>query len=151
MSQFTGLLSARGLGSMGVVTPVDVTPNPVNYPDSLNIQATQRTTIGQQITGISSTITLKVNTDGNLYSWEYGINSTDTEPSSWTSIGIVSGVPGDTSSFTVSNNDWLFFRYFIITDNLCTLYTASVINVSDGNAVLDTWQAQLRSRSTPCP
>ena len=124
----------------------------MNWPDSLNIQQTSRTTIGQQITGIASTITLKVNSaDGNMYNWNYGINSTNTEPSSWTNIGIIAGVGGDSSSFTVSNNDWLFFQYSISTDNICTIYTASVINVSDGNAVLDTWQAQLRSRSTPCP
>lgn len=129
-----------------------VTPNPIDYPDSLQDTRTQRTTIGQQITGISSTITLKVNSaDGYLYSWEYGINSTNSTPSSWTSIGITAGVGGDTSSFTVSNNDWLFFRYYILTQDLCTLRTATVINVSDSNAVLDTWQAQLRPRAAPCP
>ena len=160
MSQFTGLLSATGLESMGVVTPVPstVTPNPIDYPDSLNISVTQRTTIGQQITGISSPITLKINSaDGNLYSWQYAINSTDSEPAYdsplWTNILFANAPPylGDTETFTVSNNDWLFFKYTVNTIDVCTLWTASLINVSDGNAVLDTWQAQLRPRSGSCP
>jgi hypothetical protein len=142
---------------MGVVTPADVTPNAVNWPDSLNNSVTQRTTIGQQITGIASPITLKVNSaDGNLYSWQYAINSTDSTPDAesplWTTILFANAPPylGDTETFTVSNNDWLFFRYTVITVDLCSLWTASVINVSDNNAVLDTWQAQLRPRNGSC-
>lgn len=151
MSQFTGLLSATGLGSMAVVTPVDVTPNAVDWADKTQTTVTWNTTNGQQITGISGTITLKLNVDtNNLYGVEYGTNSTDSEPSSWTYIPFSSGDSGDTATFTVSNNDWLFFRYTHQTSTLCVLSTVSVINVSDGNTVLDTFQTRLRSRSTPC-
>lgn len=153
MSQFTGLLSATGLGNMAVVTPVDVTPNAVDWADKTQTTVTPNTTNGQQITGISGTITLKLNVDtNNLYGVEYGTNSTDSEPSSWTSITPTDPFgPGDTNTFTVSNNDWLFFRYTHQTSTLCVLSTVSVINVSDGNTVLDTFQTRLRSRSTPCP
>jgi hypothetical protein len=152
MSQFTGLLSATGLGSMGVVTPVDVTPNAVNWTDKTQTTTPQNQTNGQQITGIGSTITLKLNVDtNNLYAIDYGINSTDSLPSSWTRISNTDPFSGDTDTFTVSNNDWLFFQYTHQTSPLCVLSTVSVINVSDGNAVLDTFQTRLRSRSTPCP
>lgn len=153
MSQFAGLLSATGLGSMSVVTPVDVTPNAVNWSDYTTPTVTNITTNGQQITGISGTITLKLNVNtSNLTNISYGINSTNSTPSSFISIG--SGYPfgpGDTSTFTVSNNDWLFFNYQFDYNYLCVLTTVSVINVSDGNTVLDTFQTQLNGRGSPCP
>jgi hypothetical protein len=153
MSQFTGLLSATGLGSMSVVTPVDVTPNAVNWSDNITTTVTNITTNGQQITGISGTITLKLNVNtSNLTNISYGINSTNSTPGSF--ISITSGYPfgpGDTSTFTVSNNDWLFFNYQFDYDYLCVLTTVSVINVSDGNTVLDTFQTRLNQRGSPCP
>ena len=154
MSQFTGLLSATGLGSMVVVTPAaDVTPNAVNWSDDITTTVPNTTTNGQQITGISGTITLKLNVNtSNLTNISYGINSTNSTPSSFISIG--SGYPfgpGDTSTFTVSNNDWLFFNYQFDYDYLCVLTTVSVINVSDGNTVLDTFQTRLNLRGSPCP
>lgn len=152
MSQFTGLLSATGLGNMGGVTPVDVTPNAVDWSDFTTSSPAQNDTIGQQITGIASTITLKVNSvDGKLSGWHYGINSTNSTPSSWTYIPFASGGSGDTVTFTVANNDWLFFRLDVDYSVTCVYYTASIINVSDNNTVLDTFQARLRPRSTPCP
>jgi hypothetical protein len=153
MSQFTGLLSATGLGSMSVVTPVDVTPNAVNWSDNITPTVTNIITNGQQITGISGTITLKLNVNtSNLTNISYGINSTNSTPSSFTSI--TSGYPfgpGDTSTFTVSNNDWLFFGCQFDYFYFCVLTTVSVINVSDGNTVLDTFQTQLNPRGNPCP
>lgn len=141
-----------GLGSMGIITPSDVTPNTVNWTDKTQTTITQNQTNGQQITGITNTITLKLNVDtNNLYAISYGINSTDSLPSSWTQISNADPFSGDTDTFTVSNNDWLFFQYTHQTSPLCILSTVSVINVSDGNAVLDTFQTRLRSRSTPCP
>ena len=153
MSQFTGLLSATGLGSMVVVTPVDVTPNAVNWSDDITTTVPSITTNGQQITGISGTITLKLNVNtSNLTQISYGINSTNSYPSSFTII--TSGYPfgpGDTSTFTVSNNDWLFFDCYFDIDYLCVLTTVSVINVSDGNTVLDTFQTRFNQRGNPCP
>jgi hypothetical protein len=152
MSQFTGLLSATGLGSMSVVTPVDVTPNAVNWSDNITTTSAIVDTNGQQITGISGTITLKLNVDtNNLNALYYGINSTNSTPSSWTSITPTYPFGGgDTSTFTVSNNDWLFFQYSFDYYNFCVLTTVSVINVSDANAVLDTFQVRLNLRGTPC-
>jgi hypothetical protein len=153
MSQFTGLLSATGLGSMSVVTPVYVTPNAVNWSDNITTTVPDAITDGQQITGISGTITLKLNVNtSNLTNIYYGINSTNSTPSSF--ISIASGYPfgpGDTSSFTVSNNDWLFFAYDFDYEYFCVLTTVSVINVSDGNTVLDTFQTRLNQRGSPCP
>jgi len=152
MSQFTGLLSATGLGSIAVAAPASVTPNAVNWLDKTQTTVTTNSTNGQQITGISGTITLKLNVDtDNLYDISYGVNSTDSTPTSWTAITSYPFGPGDTDTFTVSNNDWLFFAYLHATSPLCILSTVSVINVSDGNAVLDTFQTRLRSRNTPCP
>jgi hypothetical protein len=138
---------------MAVVTPVDVTPNAVNWSDNITTTSAIVNTNGQQITGISGTITLKLNVDtNNLNALYYGINSTNSTPSSWTNIayGSPGFGPGDTSTFTVSNNDWLFFQYSFDYNNLCVLTTVSVINVSDANAVLDTFQVRLNLRGTPC-
>lgn len=159
MSQFTGLLSAKGLGSMGVVTPVDVTPNAVNWTDILQSSQTIQITNGQQITGISNTITLKlnVNTD-NLYILAYNIRAAESPAPGYDSLDWVyltyNGSPaygGDTNTFTVSNGDWLWFLFNFDYNNTCVTSTVSVINVSDGNAVLDTFQTQMRPRGSFCP
>jgi len=154
MSQFTGLLSATGLGSMAVVTPVDVTPNAVDWPSSPpNYSTPTVVTIGQQITGIANSITLKLNFDNPvMYYISYGTNTSNTEPSSWTTLHSGGNFSGDTTTFTVSNNDWLFF-YMFMDYNLpyCSPVTISVINVSDGNAVLDTFTYKLAARGSSCP
>lgn len=153
MSQITGLRSVFGLGSMGVVTPAaSFTPNAVNWTDINTTTPAQNPTIGQQITGITSTITLKVNTvDSNLYGWHYGIESTNSTPSSWTYIPFVNGQDGDTVTFTVANNNWLFFMVTITYGVTCVYRTASIINVSDNNTVLDTFQVRLAPRGSSCP
>jgi len=157
MSQFTGLLSATGLGNMSVVTAVDVTPNAVNWTGNIQNTGTVWITNGQQITGIASTITLKLNVDtDNLYGLAYAIRAAespapDYNSMDWISITSADPFTGDTNTFTVSNNDWLWFYYYHQTSPVCVLSTVSVINVSGGNAVLDTFQTRLRSRSTPCP
>jgi hypothetical protein len=153
MSQFifTGMSSITGLQSVAVINP-DVTPNAVNWTGNTQASSPSNMTNGQQITGISGSITLKLNVDtNNLSGIAYGVNSTNSTPSSFTYISQDPFGPGDTNTFTVSNNDWLFFSYSHQTSTLCVLSTVSVINVSDGNTVLDTFQARLKGRGANCP
>ena len=153
MSQFTGLLSATGLGSMGVVSP-SVTPNAVNWTNVGQL-GNPIITIGQQITGITTPITLKINATGgySIYGGYYGVNTIDSTPGVFTQIIPDTGFPGfqgDSDTFVVSNNDWLFFQFY--RQQLCSETTISVINVSDSNAVLDTFTIIFYNRITgTCP
>jgi len=138
MSQFTGLLSATGLGSiqnLGLVL-VDNTPNAVDWT---NISTGLGTiaSIGQQITGIDSSIIIKLNATANgIATISYGTNTTNTTPSAWTQIGSGAPFSGDTSTFSVSNNQWLFFQFTRHAFN--NLTTVTIINTTDNNTTLDT-------------
>lgn len=154
MSQFKGLLSATGLGSIQnlIVIAADPVPDAVNWTNVGQLSV-PITTIGQQITGINGTITLKLNVSGgnSVSTASYGINSTNTTPGTFTDLNVqASPFLGDTDTFTVSNNDWLFFQFQRYT--ICSETTISVINVSDSNTVLDTFTIIFYNRSTgTCP
>lgn len=126
-----------------VVVAADFTPAAVNWTNvRINSNESIKTSIGQQITGISSTINIFLNVvDSQISLVEYGINSTNSTPSTFTTIGSGSGSPfsGDTSQFTVSNNDWLFFRFTKVAGSPTNTATITVKNASDGNVVLDTF------------
>jgi hypothetical protein len=130
MSQFIGLLSATGLGSMVVVTPAaDVTPDAINFPD-LIYDGNCGVGVSRQITGISGSITISVSWNQLDVGQFYRVDNT--EPVGETT-GFSPLVPNE--QFSISNNQWLTIRN-------CTIQpdeTASIINHSDGNAVLDTF------------
>jgi hypothetical protein len=131
MSQFTGLLSATGLGSMAVVTPAaDVTPDAINFPD-LIYDGNCGVGVSRQITGISGSITISVSWNQLDSGQFYRVDNT--EP-----VGETTGFSALVSNeqFSISNNQWLTIRN-------CTIQspdeTASIINHSDGDTVLDTF------------
>ena len=136
MSQFTGLLSATGLGSirnLGVVAAEDVTPNAVNWADDNT--GNEATTTMQQITGISQDITLTVSwtgqeTGGAFY---YNINSTNTY-----NIGSHISLTSSPTSITISNNQYLGFRLYYTAGGTKTR-AVTVTNSSDGGAAIDTF------------
>lgn len=131
MSQFTGLLSARGLGSMSVFTPAgDVTPDAINFPD-LVYDGNCTTGVSRQFTGISGTITISVSWFQAVSGCEYRVDNT--EP-----IGETTGFSPLTSDepFSISNNQWLTIRN-------CSTQSpdelASIFNHSDGYQTIDTF------------
>jgi hypothetical protein len=129
MSQFIGLLSATGLGSM-VAPAADVTPDAIDFPD-LIYDGNCGVGVSRQITGISGSITISVSWNQLDSGQSYRVDNT--EP-----VGETTGFSALVSNeqFSISNNQWLTIRN-------CTTQspdeTASIINHSDGNAVLDTF------------
>ena len=107
----------------------DVTPNAVNWTSS-EVNQTSHTTM-LQITGITSTITLRVTFDGNLYMHGYSINSSAT-------FGSVTNFANN-GTLTVSNNEYLGFQAAILSDGFASA-NFTITNVSDSDAVLDTFQ-----------
>jgi hypothetical protein len=131
MSQFTGIGSIRGLFTLQNVVPAaDVTPDAINFPD-LVYDGNCGTGTSRQITGISSSITISVS--WNQLDANYWYRVDNTEP-----VGETTGFSALTSDvqFSISNNQWLTIRN-------CTTQTpdetASIINHSDGDTVLDTF------------
>jgi hypothetical protein len=101
---------------------IDNTPAAVDWTNTSGVRPVKSsitvTTIGQQITSISSSIDLTVTNSTSLRigSLAYGVNSTNTTPSTFT--GILSGSPitgtnSVSTTFSVSNNQWLFFRFIV--------------------------------------
>lgn len=125
MSQFTGLLSATGLGSirnLGVAA-ADVTPNAVDWNDV--VSAVSATTNTVTITGINTAINLSI--DGNSSGgFRVYINNNEF---------IIDDNPYIVS---VSNNDEVYFVFPTSTGDETTI-SITVRNVSDGNTVLDTF------------
>jgi hypothetical protein len=123
----------------------DVTPNAVNWNNTSSSALAKTSgfiyTIGQQITAISSSINLTVtnSTDLTIANLAYGVNSTNTQPATFTTIMPTAEANTVSSTFSVSNNEWLFFR---ITTRIRPgegSTTLTVTNTSDSNAILDTW------------
>jgi hypothetical protein len=120
-----------------------VTPNAVNWANcGLIVNVTTYVYSAQQITGITTPITLQLSTSGSFNALVYKVQSTSTVPAS-SSLPLSNGYAQitDTGTLTVSNNQWLVFcaRAFT-TINV----TVTVRNTSDGNATLDTFTAQSR-------
>ena len=121
----------------------DVTPNSVNWIDVFyNGLSGSWFCSERQITGINTTITLKVtsSTSDGLYVFVSstagvivsGDDSTGSDPSF---LGMTLLDPNDT--FTVSNNQYVTFT--ASGSNFNSLIT--VVNQSDGDAVLDTFNS----------
>lgn len=122
----SGAISLANFYGAAAFVP-DVTPNAVNWANITGIGSGQNS--NQTITGINTTITLSFN------------NSTS--PSAIVSVYVNnsfvdSNVNGQTTNFTVNNNDVV---YFSAAGNFgeAPSGTVTVRNVSDGNVVLDTF------------
>lgn len=144
MSSITGISSITGLTTIqNLGAGSDVTPNAVNWIDIPYdgiigfFQYTER-----QITGINQTITLRVTNTSSSDGIYYLVSSTQgvivngdesilADPGS---LGM-SYLPHN-STFTVSNNQYVTFGGSSNTTN----FTNTVTNVSDGDAVLDTFE-----------
>lgn len=126
----------------------DVTPGAVNWTDASYDGFSYNYTT-QQITGISTSITLQVSFSNTSYSQlYYKINATNTVPGSGTppySASYTSILHNGT--ITVANNEWLAFgARERVTGSAST--TVTVINQSDSNTTLDTFTS---SSTVPPP
>lgn len=124
-------------------TSADNTPAAVNWSDTTASSSKGRfwtyTYTAQQITGISTSITLQTefSNTGYLYLY-YKVQSTNTVPAntsaptsnSYTNIQ-------HNGTITVSNNEWVVFCGTNGGGGVST--TVTVKNTSDGNATLDTF------------
>ena len=124
-------------------TSSGVTPAVVNWANvGLIVNNVTYVYSAQQITGITTPITLQLSTSGYFNALVYKVQSTSTVPSS-SSPPSSNGYAQitDTGTLTVSNNQWLVFcaRAFTTVN-----VTVTVRNTSDGNATLDTFTAQSR-------
>ena len=125
----------------------DVTPNAVNWADALTTRRKSPPSliyqyVNQQITGIDTSITLKVELSSTGYPYLYYKidNSTPTYPSSQnpTTNSFTNIVHNGT--ITVTNNQYISFcNVGSSTGNQST--TVTVKNTSDSNATLDTFTA----------
>ena len=107
----------------------DVTPNAVNWANASGGIVTESAML--QISGITSTITLRVAYSGVNINQKYSVQST-------ASFGTGTAIANN-GTFTISNNQYLGFSCespypFFNTD------TFTITNVSDADAVLDTFQ-----------
>ena len=121
-----------------------VTPAAVNWANvGLIVNTTTYVYSAQQITGITTPITLQIATSSGFNRLVYKVQSTSTVPNS-SSAPSSNGYTNitDTGTLTVSNNEWLVFCARINSNGTTTV---TVTNTSDGNAVLDTFTAQARS------
>lgn len=135
MRHFLGL---RGSAAF-TISAADVTPDAVDWPDDIPYNLFTWTSIGQQIKNITSTINIRLNIPSNsgIATVSYGTNTTNSTPSTFTQIASGTPFSGDTSTFSVSNNDWLFFRF--TRNRACRGGTITVTNTSDSNVTLDTF------------
>ena len=109
----------------------DVTPNAVNWANVTG-EYSNVTTSMLQITGITTSITLKVSFTGAQQNQKYSVQSS-------ASFGTGTAIAND-GTFTVSNNQYVGFRADC--GGACAetkVSTWTITNVSDGNAVLDTF------------
>jgi len=123
----------------------DNTPAAVNWSNVSSTRVGKSTTYvysAQQITGISTSITLKTEfSNSALVEMYYKVQSTGTVPSSSSdpaSNGYTNIRHNDT--LTVSNNQYVVFGVQSGT-GVTTSSTITVKNNSDGNATLDTFTA----------
>ena len=109
----------------------DNTPAAVNWANVTG-EYSNVTTSMLQITGITTSITLKVSFTGTQATQKYSVQSS-------ASFGTGTAIAND-GTFTVSNNQYVGFRANCGGACLSTqVSTWTITNVSDGNAVLDTF------------
>ena len=119
-------------GTTGWAGGGDVTPNAVNWANVTG-EYSNVTTSMLQITGITTSITLKVSFTGAQVNQKYSVQSSAI-------FGTGTAIAND-GTFTVSNHQYVGFRADC--DDVCAppgkVSTWTITNVSDGNAVLDTF------------
>lgn len=109
----------------------DVTPNAVNWANVSGDNPTRTAML--QITGITSTITLRV-----AYEKDFGAgNGQKYSVQSTASFGTGTSI-ADGGTFTISNNQYLGFASDSFFEAATTTFT--ITNVSDGDAAIDTFQ-----------
>lgn len=113
----------------------DVTPSNTSWWNNINnAGGTNGTTNTVTIAGINTTITLQISfnegVDGGICS--IVVNSTPVTAASYTDVNSAA------TTFDVSNGDTVYFSVSTVGGNTSDA-TATVINTSDGNAVLDTF------------
>ena len=107
-----------------------VTPNAVNWTDVTGANFQLATTAMLQITGITSTITLRATYTGSGYNARYSVQST-------ANFGTGTTIASN-GTFTVSNNQYLGFGSGNGGPAFYAATNWTITNVSDGDAVLDT-------------
>ena len=107
-----------------------VTPNAVNWADVTGANFQLATTAMLQITGITSTITLRATYTGSGYNAKYSVQST-------ANFGTGTTIASN-GTFTVSNNQYLGFGSGNSGPAFYAATNWTITNVSDGDAVLDT-------------
>jgi hypothetical protein len=142
MSQFTGISSVTGLGSI----ETDVIPAAVNWTDITSIVSDLDSGrySSQQITGIKGSIIITANwtfNGGANFGLSCEVSNTGPGPIQGfiTFTSLISGQP-----ISVANNQWLTFRY----GSESTGVTVTVRNASDSNTILDTFVCN--HSSSPC-
>ena len=124
-------------------TAADNTPAAVNWADTTAFSAKKTwnyTYTAQQITGISTSITLQTEFSNNGYLYlYYKVQSTNTVPAN-TSAPTSNGYTNisHNGTITVSNNQYVVFS---TTGGDNTNSVITVNNTSDSNATLDTFTA----------
>ena len=109
---------------------VDNTPAAVNWTNVTGANFQLATTAMLQITGITSTITLRVTYTGQGYNRQYSVQST-------ANFG-TGTVIASNGTFTVSNGQYLGFGSASTGLPYDQSTNWTITNVSDGDAVLDT-------------
>jgi hypothetical protein len=119
---FSGIASKKGLlAKKGAAA--DVTPNALNWTAASDLTSTTQT-----ITGINTSITLRINNSSSYSGVGYFsvyINNVG--------YNMAESIQNDGFfDFVVSNNDVIYF------DTASSTFSFDIINLSDGNALLDT-------------
>ena len=107
-----------------------VTPNAVNWANVTGANFELAKTAMLQITGITSTITLRVTYTGSGYDRRYSVQSTAV-------FGTGTTIASN-GTFTVSNGQYLGFGSKSTSVPATQSTNWTITNVSDGDAVLDT-------------
>ena len=108
----------------------DVTPNAVDWANVTGENFQLAKTAMLQITGITSTITLRVTYTGQGYDRQYSVQST-------ANFGTGTAIASN-GTFTVSNGQYLGFGSRCDGLPITESTNWTITNVSDGDAVLDT-------------
>ena len=107
----------------------DVTPNAVNWANVVGNEVCQSSML--QITGINTTITLRLTYTGLGYDRRYSVQST-------ANFGTGTAIASN-GTFTISNGQYLGFQNQVQYDDVNNVTSYTLTNVSDGNAVIDTF------------
>lgn len=129
----------------------DVTPNTIGWSD-INRGSVYAScydfpdiydTTSQQITGISTPITLNINVydpNDGVDSFTVSVSNTSSYGSTTANLGTIPTSTNVSANVSISNNQYLIFR--ITHDTCCindTFLTITIKNVSDGNTTLATF------------